>query len=141
MIFTFASLAAGISCGVYAYVIGIVGTIGFCAIAFILRFSPLSKETNLTGTLNFEFPKSSDDIATLEAILTEFCLKFIQVKYEVIQPKIKKDQEATTDKKIAYEYNLKLKSHEDFIDLDTALCQITSIKSLKLSFTNMPENV
>lgn len=43
MVFTFAALAAGISCGVYGYVIGIAGTIGFCAAAFILRYSPLGK--------------------------------------------------------------------------------------------------
>ena len=141
MIFTFASLAAGISCGVYAFVIGIVGTIGFCTIAFILRFSPLSKMTNLTGILNFELPKSSQELAELEDILTQLCQKFVKVRFQIIQPKAKKDDALLLDKSIAYEYHVKLKSSTDHELLDSALSSLDDIKSLKIKFEDSPENV
>ena len=81
MIFTFAALAAGIACGVYAYVIGIVGTIGFCVIAFVLRFSPLSKDANLTGIISFQLPKTSEELRDFEYILEGLCRKFIQIRF------------------------------------------------------------
>lgn len=57
MTFMFASIACGIACGVQGYVIAIIGTIGFCLVALILRFSPFFDNKNLIGTLRFELPK------------------------------------------------------------------------------------
>ena len=58
MTFMFASIACGIACGVQGYIIAIIGTIGFCLGAIILRFSPFFDKTNLIATLRFELPKS-----------------------------------------------------------------------------------
>jgi uncharacterized membrane protein YhiD involved in acid resistance len=144
MIFTFASLAAGISCGVYAYVIGIVGTIGFCAIAFILRYSPLSQDANLTGIISFQLPKASEELRDFETVLEGLCRKFIQIRYRFIQGKTKKvegEEREEPQKMIAYEYHVKLKNPQDGRQLDTALSGLSSIKSLKINFEDSPENV
>lgn len=42
IIFMFASLAIGISCGVYGYNIAFIGTLSFCVVAFLLRMTPFS---------------------------------------------------------------------------------------------------
>ncbi len=42
IIFMFASLAIGISCGVYGYNIAFIGTLSFCVVAFLLRWTPFS---------------------------------------------------------------------------------------------------
>lgn len=140
MIFTFASLAAGIACGVYGFVIGITGTIGFCIIAFILRYSPLGKMTDIIGTLKFELNKSGDDLDELEAILNRFCRKYAQVRYQIISPKIK-EGEKPKEKRIAYEYQLKLKNPAHGDILDTAIAEITTVRAVRLNFENAPENV
>jgi len=141
MVFTFASLAAGIACGVYGFVIGIVGTIGFCTIAFILKFSPLRSSTFLMGTLKFELPKSSEELPDLENILNQFCKKHTKVRYQINQPKSKENLPEPIEKYISYEYHVKLKTASDGVHLDNALGGLTTLKSMRLNFENTPENV
>ena len=40
MIFMFAALGTGISCGLYGFYIAALGTLLFCLLAFVLRFTP-----------------------------------------------------------------------------------------------------
>ncbi len=144
MVFTFASLAAGIACGVYGFVIGIIGTLGFCVTAFILRLSPMSKMSDLVGVLKFQVPKTSEDLAELEAILNRFCSKYTQIKYQIYTPKIKvagEEHRKGSEKKIDYEYHFKLLNEADGRDLDTALSALETLESLKINFENFPENV
>jgi len=141
MVFTFASLAAGIACGVYGFIIGIVGTIGFCTIAFILKFSPLRSSSFLIGILKFELPKSSEELSDLENILNRFCKKYTKVRYQINRQKSKENLPETFEKLIAYEYHVKLKTESDGANLDSALGELSTIKSLRLNFENTPENV
>jgi len=148
MVFTFASLAAGIACGVYGFVIGIIGTLGFCVAAFILRFSPMSKMSDLVGVLKFKMPKSSEELIELEAILSRFCTKYTQIKYQIYTPKIKVEDKGNKDKdeelplkKIDYEYHFKLIDEQGGKDLDTALSALETLESIKINFENFPENV
>jgi uncharacterized membrane protein YhiD involved in acid resistance len=141
MVFTFAALATGIACGVYGYVIGIVGTIGFCAISFILKFSPLRSSPFLIGTLKFELPKSSDELTKVETILKQFCKKHSKVRYQFNQPKLKESAPEIIEKLIAYEYRVKLKTESDGTNLDTALSKLNTLQSMKLNFENLRENV
>lgn len=141
MVFTFASLAVGIATGVYGFIIAIVGTLGFCITAFILRYSPMSKEVNLTGTLKFELPIKSDEIASIESVLYKLCHRFRQVSYQIIQPKINSDIEVIPTKKMSYEYQLKLKNKISAEMLDDELSKLASPGAVKLKFENRPENI
>jgi uncharacterized membrane protein YhiD involved in acid resistance len=141
MIFTFASLAAGIACGVYGFVIAITGSIGFCIIAFILRFSPLGKMTDIIGTLKFELNKSSEELDELETILKRFCRKYAQVRYQIIPQKIKDGEDNIREKRISYEYSLKLKNPQEGEILDRALAELSTVQAIRLNFENTPENV
>lgn len=141
MVFTFASLAAGIACGVYGYVIGIVGTVSFCVFAFILKFSPLRKVNSLIGVLKFELPKSSEELPNVEAVLNQFCKKYAKVRYQIANQKNKAATEPPLEKLITYEYHLKLKRASDSRNLDTAICELTTIQSVKINFENIAENV
>ena len=141
MAFTFASLAVGISCGVYGFVIAITGTIGFCVVAFALRYSPISAKTNLLGTLRFKLPISSIELANLEKILDRFCINSAQVQYQIFQPRRKKDQEENPDKEVIYEYHLKLKKESELQLFDAVISDIEGIKGVRLSFQDAPEGV
>ena len=141
MAFTFAALAVGISCGVYGFVIAIAGTFGFCLAAFILRFSSMSKMTNLTGVLKFDLPKSSSELVELEKILKQFCKRYAQVKFQIGNSKNKGAEIPPAEKLIAYEYQLNLKQLQEVGRLDTALSNLKTIRSIKLNFENSTENV
>ena len=147
MAFIFASLAVGIASGVYGFVIAITGSVGFCLIAFILKYSSFSKMSNLVGILKFELPKSSEELVELEKILDLFCKKYAQIRYQIQKPKNKdKDIELegepkAIEKTIAYEYHLKLKTSSDGGRLDTAISQLKTIKSIKINFESSPETV
>ncbi len=142
MVFTFASLAAGIACGVYGFTIGIVGTIGFCVIAFILKFSPFHfSTTSLTGILKFDLPKSSPELPDVESILNQFCKRYAQISFQISQPKIKDIKEPPKEKVITYQYHLKLKNESDSKHLDSAISELGTIQSIKINFESLAENV
>ena len=142
MIFMFASLASGIACGVFGFVIAVTGTIGFCIVAFVLKYSPMSKMNNLKGILKFELPKSSaPELLEIENILSRFCQKYCQMNYKIGLPKTPKDAETPPEKVIFYEYHLKLKNDGDGDLLDTALAEIETLQSVKLNFEHTPESI
>ncbi len=142
MVFIFASLAAGIACGVYGFIIGIVGTIGFCVFALILRFSPLHFSTsNLTGILKFDLPKSSEELSEVEIILNQFCKRYAKIRYQISNPKTKGNKVLPAQKFITYEYHLKLKKESDAKQFDSALAALATIQSIKINFENIAENV
>ncbi len=145
MAFIFAALAAGISCGVYGFVIGVTGTIGFCLIAFILRYSPMSRADNIAGILKFDLPRSSESLPLVEEVLGRFCRKYAKTRYRVVSVKIPSatvsEVEEVSEKFISYEYQLKLIKDGDVGVLDAALVEVPSIQSVKLNFEDTPENV
>ena len=51
MSFMFASLAAGIACGVFGFTIALVGTLAFCLVAIALRYEFRDEASRLTGEL------------------------------------------------------------------------------------------
>lgn len=55
MIFIFASLALGISCGVFAFNIAFYGTLLFCILAFLLSVSPLKQYIRKSYSLRVTF--------------------------------------------------------------------------------------
>jgi uncharacterized membrane protein YhiD involved in acid resistance len=140
MAFTFAALAAGIACGVYAFVIGITGTIGFCLAAFVLRHSPMSRANNLVGCLYFELPKSSAALPSVVEILQSYCTSFTQIRYQINGNKVEKPDQ-NTERVIAYEYHLKLREEGRLAALDADLAGVEVIQALKITFEDTPETV
>ena len=63
IIFMFATLAAGLACGVYGFVIALVGTLGFCAAAWILHFTHINAREGMGAKLRFRLPKGAWEIS------------------------------------------------------------------------------
>ncbi len=59
MIFMFSSLGVGIACGVFAFNIGIYGSLFFCLIAFALHISPYDRYPRKNQTLRISFSEPS----------------------------------------------------------------------------------
>lgn len=129
IVFMFASIATGIACGVYGVTIAIVGTLSFCLVAVILRFTPFSEENNLIGILSFEMPNDAD-ANEAEASLKGYCLKFLLKNYTVVTSGKK-------DGRIHYQYQIKLKGSENGMALVKELQAMENVKAVRLEFQDM----
>lgn len=82
--YMFATLAVGISCGVFGFTIAFAGTITFCIAALLLHVSPFFGTQNFRGTLKITLGLHDSGDKELEAILQEYCkiIKLDQVRIE-----------------------------------------------------------
>lgn len=129
IVFMFASIATGIACGVYGVTIAVVGTLSFCLIAVILRFTPFSQANNLIGVLMFEMPNDTDD-NDVQKLLKQYCHKHLLKNYTVVTSGKK-------DGRIQYEYQIKLKGDENGMSLVKELQAMEHVKAVKLEFRDM----
>ena len=150
MVFMFAAIASGIACGVFGFVIAIIGTIGFCLVAFILRFTPFSRTTNMVGSLKFEFAVATDQKTKVDAVLKKDCRRYAMLRYRLktsklpmppmppvdplsTEPPPPKPPQGYEDR-VEYEYELVLKREGEGGQLGKQLKEIEGIKDVKLSF-------
>ena len=100
IMFMFASLAAGIGCGVGAYNVAVVGTMGFVMTAFLLHYTPLGQSSSFDGMLRFNIDNSDEGRHELENLLKKYCRTFVLITLRDMQ------QGARLD----YAYHVKLKN-------------------------------
>lgn len=129
IVFVFAAIAAGIACGVFGFLIAIVGTVAFCATAFLLRFSSFSRKKSLMGTLRIEIPRDYEAFPELEKLLSEYCKDYVLISYKVFPGEKKAHL-------LLYEYNIKLRNTYKGGHLVIALKEFTDLKVLGLIFQN-----
>jgi len=76
IVFMFAALGSGIACGSYVFLIAATGTLGFCFIAFALRFTPFHQGNHLVWELRVRLAHGDSETDKLEQILEDFCKKW-----------------------------------------------------------------
>ncbi len=133
IVFIFGAIAAGIACGVLGFTIAIVGTVGFCLTAFLLRFSSFSPKKKLIGTLRLEVPRSYESFPEIEKLMNRFCKDYVLDNYKVF----------TGEKKshlLLYEYRLKLKDSLQGAHFVDELKTFEEVKVLSLMFQNSMED-
>ena len=131
IVFMFGAIAAGIACGVFGYVIALVGTSGFCLTAFALRLSSFSQAQNLTGLLKLELPNDYKSFSELDKCLQRFCQSYTLNRYKVYVNEKKANL-------LLYEYQLQLKDSKTGSQLVDALKMLPDIKLADLTFQNHP---
>jgi uncharacterized membrane protein YhiD involved in acid resistance len=122
IIFMFAGLAVGIACGVYGYTIAIVGTLGFCAVAVILYFSPFGQASYFDGMLRFNIENTPQSKSMLENVLQDYCKTFALITL----------RDMAQGKRLDYAYHVKLKKGKNKADLIDELKTIETIKGINL---------
>lgn len=132
IVFMFSSLAVGIACGVYGFVIAIVGTVGFCFTAFALRLTPFSQENNLVGTLRFEMPEDDGKLNEIKKVLEKYSERFVMKRYKTFNNPEKENV-------IEYEYKLKLKKEDEGLQLAKIIRQVPEVNSVRLVFDDAAE--
>ena len=126
IVFMFAAIAIGIACGVFGFTIAIIGTIGFCVTAFILRFSKYSQKRNLIGNIRIETPRDFTNQKEVEDCLSLFAHNFNLYNLKVY----------TSEKKsntLQFEYHIKL--NED-LTLDSLVTSLDSIDDVTVTNVN-----
>jgi uncharacterized membrane protein YhiD involved in acid resistance len=124
LIFMFAALAAGISCGVYAYAVGAVGTVGFCIAVVLLHFSPLERNTTFDGMLRFNISNTCSNRHLFEVILKKYCKVFALITL----------REMAQGQRWDYAYHVKMIDSNKKTTLLEELRQIESINGVSLLF-------
>jgi hypothetical protein len=73
VIFIFASLAIGISCGAQVFMVATLGTLFFGFTAFFLSWSPWASRREFEGLLRFMLPADSKAVTSLPEIFGQYC--------------------------------------------------------------------
>lgn len=107
IIFMFAAVASGLACGVFGYGIAAIGTLGFCAAAVFLHFTPFGESRYYDGMLRFNVESGAAN-GSLEAVLGKHCKTFALITL----------RETAQGARLDYAYHVKLKraaTREEFI--------------------------
>lgn len=143
MTFMFASLGAGIACGVTGFGIALTGTLIFCIGAVILRFSPLSNANELIGTLKLRVPKEDNLQSIIEKKLKLFCrdfeldrLRFFNAKKitEVVEGEIPDIESVDRENLQEFVYLIRLKNAIKIGELEETMRNIEGLKNFGLDF-------
>lgn len=145
--FMFASLAAGISCGVFGFTIALTGTLVFCLAAIILRFSPYSNTNELIGNLKVRLPRSDDQRSHVEKVLKKHCKNFQLDQLRFINPKtvetladdgITLVEEITRENLQEFSFLIRLRYDASISALNADLSSLEDLEGLKLTFKKQP---
>ena len=121
-LFLFASLAAGIACGAFAFAVAVVGTVSFSLVSLALYFSPLGPDRYFDGMLRFNMPTEGNESGDLQEIMQSYCRAFSLITIREMEQGLRMD----------YAYHIKLRrgvSTEHFLQ---AVKTLTSVQQVNL---------
>jgi len=124
LLFIFASLAVGVSCGTYSFGIAIIGTFGFLFAVIILYFSPLGLHNDFDGMLKFSLPADSTDPSKLKNFLAKYCQHTSLMDL--------KDEGSDELSQLAYSYHIRLKQGVSYEGFMAELKRLTGIKNIQI---------
>lgn len=145
--FMFASLAAGIACGVLGYSIALTGTLVFCIGAFILSWSPLSNANELIGELRLHVPKNEEVQHTIENYLSKHVRNFELDQIRFLNPKkiekltetgVPVREEISRENLQEFTYLIRLKDGATITQLSDEMKSIEGLEDLRINFKKQP---
>jgi hypothetical protein len=124
VLFLFAALSSGLAVGVYGFTISFVGTIIFCASAFILHFSPFRSYT-LNSHVYFSIDKV-EKLPLVLNVLSEYCGDSRLIAISLNKEKLTRYEYTVAIKKDATKHEMveKLKTIEGLTQLRIKINEI-----------------
>jgi uncharacterized membrane protein YhiD involved in acid resistance len=122
LLFLFASMAAGIACGAYAFSVAMMGTAMFVAASLLLYYSPFGPDSYFDGMLRFTLPANATTRVSFETTMKIFCQSFSLVTL----------REVEQGRRLDYAYHIKLRRGRKHEDLLAALEQLGDINGISL---------
>lgn len=150
MTFMFASLAVGISCGVFGFSIALTGTLIFCLAAFVLKWSPLSGSNELIGVLKLQFPVHNDLRKEIESELRSYCKDFDlqEMRFLPIKTKETFNDEGeiisvivSREELIELNYLIRLRRDTSISGFTTATRGIEGMHDMRVKFEKAPRSL
>lgn len=142
MTFMFASLAVGISCGVFGFTIAFVGTIIFCLAAIALRFTRFLRDSRLHASLRVTSSYRVAEAIPLEALFSKYCSNWSADQYRINTTRSDpEDSGPGTAPARAREVNYQLvfKDQKDAAALVEELNRIDGLEDIRLRFNSNTE--
>lgn len=143
MTFMFASLGAGIACGVLGFGIALTGTLVFCLGAIILRISPMSNNNELIGTIKIRVPREDKFQKIIEQKLKKLCRHFELERLRSVSPKrlihsakgeVPVMENVDEETFHEYVYLIRLKKPATLTTVENSINQIDGLENLRLEF-------
>ena len=122
IIFLFAALAIGISCGAQVFMIAILGSLFFCFAAMFLAWSPFASRREFEGLLRFMLPAGVRGIERLNEIASQYCASCEMIAM----------REAIQGEVLEYSYQVRLLDPSYKVDLVDAVAKIPDISEVSL---------
>lgn len=123
MFFVFAALAVGLSCGVHAYGIGVLGTVCFGVAVVVLAKTPFTQGPQFDALLRFNLPAAGDSQNKVEKILGNLCRNFSLISL----------REMGQGDVLDYSYHVKLRKERSSEELVRQLKQeVEGIKAVNM---------
>lgn len=132
IIFIFAALASGISCGVFAFNIALYGCILFCLLAFLLHWSPLGNYPRNTQTIRVSF---DDTFNGGEALIKDY-FGNLKIKAHLVRIDLIKEA-SRTEKEFTWEISSENKINTQ--ELFDALSTTDHVKSVRFNMRSEQE--
>ncbi len=129
LIFIFASLGIGVSCGVQSYSTAIIGSLIFCLVVYALYISPFGTRRKHDGLLRFQIPAGHEPVEKIMEILKKTTKSFTLVTM----------RDVAQGNAFDYSYQVKLAHPHDNQMLISALEDIEGIRGL--TYTNQEATV
>lgn len=124
VLFLFAALSTGLAIGVYGFTISFIGTILFCAVAFLLHFSPFKNHVH-QHKLTFLLPEANR-LPEILPLIKEFCNDHRQLSVQM------------REQGIRYEYGIALRSEDD---MNVFMEQLKKVEGVQQVRIEIPETV
>jgi uncharacterized membrane protein YhiD involved in acid resistance len=120
IVFIFASLAVGVSCGVNGFEIAIVGALAFVMVAFLLYWSPFGESSYFDGMLRFNLENDADSKEKLEKVMSKYCKSFALITL----------RDLAQGNRLDYAYQVKLRKNKKHADFVGELKDIQSVQGV-----------
>jgi uncharacterized membrane protein YhiD involved in acid resistance len=121
IMFLFAVLAIGISCGASVFQVAIVGTLGFCLVVLYLHHAPFASRRDYEGLLRLTLPAGADSRGVQEALI-RFCSDWSLIAV----------REAVQGEGQEYSYHIRLRDPSCQADVISALKSVPAARDPSL---------
>ena len=122
IIFLFACIAIGISCGAGVFTVAITGAIFFCLAAIYLHHAPFGSKREFEGLLRFMLPRESDAEQLMLQAFTDYCSSVSVVAM----------REAVQGDRMEYAYQVRLRDPSFRVDLVDAIRDMEDVSDVNL---------
>jgi uncharacterized membrane protein YhiD involved in acid resistance len=124
VLFLFAALSTGLAIGVYGFTISFLGTLLFCAIAFVLHASPFRSFTqNHHLFFTLRDPSNLDRVV---AVVQEYCAEYRQMTIQLDKENL-----------MRYQFGVSLKKNANTVAMIEALKTVEGISQVKIAVNEL----